>query len=717
MERTRSYAQYGDFTTPATSVRSLGAFTRTLNGGLAHFETGHLAVGGFATEGRSHQVVDEFPGQGISGPYVLSRTDGTLGSETVEILVRDRTQTLRILRRERKDRYTDYTLEPFTGRLLFRQPVPSVDSDLNPVSIRVTYEVESGGEKFWVYGGEARLSPVRGLELGGSAARDEDPAASRGLLSGDATLRLTQGVTLIAEVARSDSGRAGFAPDSPHGHAGRAELRVAEPWLEARVHALRVGENFDNPSAGVTPGRQDLGFTARAPLGNGTSAFVEGLRSEDLVGHGRIDGVSAGLAGRPASGVSTELAYRWANETRVPLSELTAGVTPSHTNSVRGKFTTEVPHFRRATAFGEYEQDLNETQQRRAAVGGDVRVAARTRLYLRHENIASFGGPWALNAREQGTTTVFGAASDELREGYVFSEYRARDAFGGREVQAAIGLRNRWRVSDGVRLDGSVERLTSLRGQRAEATSITGGIEAAGSPQWKGTARVEYRTQLRRDEWLTTGGLARKLGRDWAALARTSWSVVPVENRVDEQSQIGFAYRQTTRNAWNALARYENRFEQASTGGGFQRIANIVSGHANWKVSRPLTLSGQIASKWGVDDHSGIISNTDVHLVGGRALADLTRWLDFGLTGRGLFSSNFASRQMGAGAELGFSLVKNLRLAAGYNVFGFRDDDMIGEERTDRGPYASFGLKLDEDLFGLVPRAAPAPESPTGTKP
>ena len=50
-----------------------------------------------------------------------------------------------------------------------------------------------------------------------------------------------------------------------------------------------------------------------------------------------------------------------------------------------------------------------------------------------------------------------------------------------------------------------------------------------------------------------------------------------------------------------------------------------------------------------------------------------------------------------------------MRLAAGYNVFGFRDDDMIGEERTDRGPYATFGLKFGEDLFGFgKPSPAPA---------
>src|SRR5206468_3356379 len=113
----------------------------------------------------------------------LSRANGTIGSEIVEIVTRDRNQPARILRREVKVRFTDYTIEPYTGRLLFRTPVPSVDSDLNPIFIRVTYAVESGGDRFRVYGGDARIKPFERLELGGSAWRDEDPTAPRAVMS------------------------------------------------------------------------------------------------------------------------------------------------------------------------------------------------------------------------------------------------------------------------------------------------------------------------------------------------------------------------------------------------------------------------------------------------------------------------------------------------------------------------------------------------------
>jgi len=95
LERGASYAQYGDFATPASPERALGAFSRRLNGGLGVLAIGPTRWEGFVSQGRQHQVIDEFPALGISGPYTLSRSDGTLGSEQVEVVVRDRADIAR----------------------------------------------------------------------------------------------------------------------------------------------------------------------------------------------------------------------------------------------------------------------------------------------------------------------------------------------------------------------------------------------------------------------------------------------------------------------------------------------------------------------------------------------------------------------------------------------------------------------------------------------
>ena len=44
---------------------------------------------------------------------------------------------------------TGYTIDALSGEILLKAPLPSVDADLNPVYLRVTYEVEDGGAAYW----------------------------------------------------------------------------------------------------------------------------------------------------------------------------------------------------------------------------------------------------------------------------------------------------------------------------------------------------------------------------------------------------------------------------------------------------------------------------------------------------------------------------------------------------------------------------------------
>jgi len=199
VDHERSFILYGDYVTPAGGeTRMLSAYNRTQTGAYQHLETARAALDVFASRSRLTQVVEEIRGLGISGPYALSRTDGRRNSEKVEILTRDRNQPSLILRSVPQTRFVDYTLEPFTGRLLFSAPVPSQDANLNPVSIRVTYEVDGGGEAFWNYGLVARTQLVNGVELGGTAVREENPLDRRTLVGVNSTVRFGAGTYLLA---------------------------------------------------------------------------------------------------------------------------------------------------------------------------------------------------------------------------------------------------------------------------------------------------------------------------------------------------------------------------------------------------------------------------------------------------------------------------------------------------------------------------------------
>jgi hypothetical protein len=366
--------------------------------------------------------------------------------------------------------------------------------------------------------------------------------------------------------------------------------------------------------------------------------------------------------------------------------------------------------------YGEYEQDLFE-DKRIAAVGGEYRLDSKTRVYLRHEFISSLGGPFEINTVQRQNTTVYGIESSYAKDATFFNEYRARDGFSGREAEAAIGLRNAWTLAEGLRASTTFERIVPLEGATSntnDSTAVTGALEYTPDPDWKGTTRLELRTSNSVDSLLETIGVAYKLNDDWTTLAKSV--VYLAENKgpgaVDQTQarvQAGLAWRPTRTDVWNALGKYEFRIENGAPGvfdggslttpGDVHRRVNIVSLDVNYQPEADWQMSGHYAGKLAFDDSSDHNDMTSAHLVIGRFSHDLTKRLDIGFGASALVSPNGRSLQYGIGPELGFTLTDNLRVAVGYNLRGFTDQDLTAEQYTAQGVYFALRLKFDEALF------------------
>ena len=299
LDKDRSYLLWGDFTTADNNpARVLGQYSRSLPGLRAHYEEGDVTVNTFVAQQSFRQITDEFPARGVSGPYSVSNPNGIQGSEKIEILVRSRYQTSVILKSTPLTRSADYEFEPFSGQILFRSPVPSVDDQLNPVSIRVSYEVEQGGDKFLIYGVDAKLKMTEGIVVGASVAKDKNPATPYTVVGGNLQLKLTKNTELVAEIARSTSlvntlangyntnNSANFIGKSGEleGNAVRAEIRHADTDLRARAFIQRADDNFNNASSGLVGGRQDAGASLNYQVTPRISVTADGQRSTDRIG-------------------------------------------------------------------------------------------------------------------------------------------------------------------------------------------------------------------------------------------------------------------------------------------------------------------------------------------------------------------------------------------------------------------------------------------------
>ena len=640
-------------------------------------------------------MVEEFPGNGTSGPYLLGTSDVVTGSEQVELITRDGNQPALVLKSVPQARFTDYTLEPFSGRILFSRPVPSSDIDLNPVFVRVTYETDQGGAEFWTTGVEVKARVSESAEIGISRIDDRNPQSPYSLTGVNARVRLAEKTRLVIEAATSE--RAGET-----GQGRRMELTHEDGGFKARLYAGHTDPGFDNPSALLSRGRGEAGAKLGYRLDEKTTLRAEAIHTEDASTGSSRNGVRAGVERVLMPGVRLEAGMRHVHETATPAQPGSIGGLDLTT--LRAKLSAQLPGYPQATVFGEAEQSLHGSGGL-VGLGGEYQFAHRGRLYARHEFVNSLTGAYGLNDNQRNNTTIIGLDSDYMEGGHTFSEYRARDAFSGRETEAAIGLKNRWTLSEGWHLDTRFERVASLSGGgKGESVAATGALEYTARPDLKSTARLELRSGEASSGMLTTLGLAYKISDGWAVLGRHALNRVrgKTSAAVDQtrsQLQLGLAWRDAADGRLNGLARYEFKQEESGGASGYQRAAHIFSSHAHYRPDKRLSVSGRYAGKLVSDKSNGVDSQSTAHLVFGRLTRDLGERWDVGLSAGMLASDSLASRQWNVGTEAGYLLDKNLWVSVGYNLRGFSDRDLTASEYTARGVFVRLRFKFDESLF------------------
>jgi hypothetical protein len=517
LDRGPSHLLYGDFQTLApTEPVWLGSYARTLTGFTAHYETPQTRANLFAAMESTHQFVDEQPGRGISGPYAVSQANAVANSETVQILVRDRNQPALVLSSQTLTRYADYDFEPFSGRIVFRQPVPSVDENLNPVSIRITSEVDNGGSRHLVEGFNGEVLLRDNLSLGARFSQDHDPVTEFKLYGADSVWHLNGQTTLTLDAARSEGNQleaqgangvlspvtvAGLTTADPSGNAGRIELVHRDDVLDARMYAAKTDLTFENANANLSPGRTEAGLHATYHLSDTTQLVLDGVHSVDQTTDAHRSGGTADLDVRLWSGakLQTGLSYvdQSYNAALPAVAQYDVGAVPGTASgaplnntgfgfagtgllgsplgaplglpmtganalieqdylAANVKLTQQITQD--ASVYGQYAHTVSGDDGQLAAVGGEYRVSDAERLYARYEDIDSLTGIYGLGDGSRAHQLVAGFDTAVMRDGSVYDEYRLAGTASGQSVADALGMRNLWHLAPGLNVTTSIER-------------------------------------------------------------------------------------------------------------------------------------------------------------------------------------------------------------------------------------------------------------------
>lgn len=329
--------------------------------------------------------------------------------------------------------------------------------------------------------------------------------------------------------------------------------------------------------------------------------------------------------------------------------------------------------------------------------------------------------------------TRVGIETAYMRGGTLFSEYRLAGGVDGRTAQAAIGLRNAWKLGRGLGLSTSFENTRNLNGGIGTAaldgnngTAASIGLESLDNDKFKWTARLEGRDGSNRTLTATAGAALQAspdltlLGR--AAYAKSSASggfglngtggVAAVGSAGFDQQQtrvqLGLAYRPVNNDRLAALFKYELRDGDDPSGflSQLKRRQHIVSADANYLVSRSLQARVHYAYKNSRDNTDNLQTSTSANLLSARLSKNLTRRLNLSLLGSTLWNSN--SRQVAYGVEASYGLTDNLLLSLGYNFNELRNRN-FEDETLGKGVYLRMRFKFDEDLLGRIKAFQKAP--------
>ena len=785
IDRDKNYLLYGDFATGngfnqlsgggsavGLAQRNFGQYNRTATGLRAHYEDEKSLANIFAIYDDLQQAIEEFSANGTSGPFAVRNSNGIQNSEKVEVIVRDKNQIGLIKQVTPLVRYLDYTFEPFSGRILLTVPVATLASSGDPQSIRITYEVSQGGDKFWVLGADGQTKLGQKVEVGGTVVDDKNPLSPYRLYSINAGVALSDKTRLVAEIARSESrqytvksivynspsGLSGEMSDDLKGNAERVELAHVDGKINAKAYIARTDVGFVNSSASLDGGRGEKGAKLSYKLSDTMDVFGEAIRSEDRSVNAGRDAAKFGLAYKLSDRLTLNTALTYTKEdSNLPSSTLISpntallgsGLTTtggffggSETSPVGSTLNTNTSTLSKpleATTAkiglqykvtealrldGELEKSVTGDDKTRAMVGSEYQLTNKARLYGRLETQTGLASAYSLNPADRSTGFVAGVSSAYMTGANIFTEYRLQNnetnsGIGTRDMAVATGERHTWNIADGITAQTGAEYLKIFNGSAQSALALTTGIDYPVNPIWRASGKLEYRrlfdspadpAKQTQNQWLSTLSFARKMSNDWTFLARNyllfthkdyDANGLPSGNGIQDRAQLGFAWRPTETNRYNALARYEYKIvNDQSIANGDNYRTHIISMHGDYHPSRPWWMTGRLAAKHTLDKTLPADSQKyAAWLLGGRVTYDINKDWDVGVMLSSLHSSEGGSHQYAYGAEVGHIVMKNLWVSLGYNASGFTDRDLTGSEYTAKGLYLRLRFKFDESLF------------------
>ncbi len=700
VEKNQSYLYYGDYNT-GMSQQEFAMYNRTLNGIKFSDQEKQWNVTGFGSLTDRQAVQKIIRGEGLSGYYDLGYTHITSGSEKVRLETRDRFHSEVVLKVVEQSRFNDYQIDYEQGTLFFKQPVPSVDDQGNPVYIVATFEAVTGTATSYVVGGHVENSFLPNTTIGVTAVTEQQSPKNYLLLGSDIKYQMGGLFGVNGEIARSSN-------IFTSGLAYKVESNVTPlSGITLKGYYRQVGNGFSNSTQ--SGGQSELG-TKKYGVGGtyqplaSTKILGDYYQQQQTLqtGSTKINSFTGGASQQFTSQLNGQL-----NLSDVDYQETTQDSLQAsrNTHSVLGAAKLSYAVDQKLTLAAMHEHNLGTNQDPARPNGTSIQGN-----YKLNESVS-------INGQEEffddgGNLSSVGLSSTVFKGTSAYGKYEIGNAAGQYRNMLSVGLKNILQLPYNLTANFAYERAKSLEHRLGEASTpdhsaYSAGVEYLPKEQpVKASTKLEFGDNALNKKMNFTFDGDYRFQRDLSAIVKYQLSNDDAKNSSGFETQshliTGLAYRPVDFNWLNVLGKFEMKHDNNHYLSPFDDYtASIASVHAYVEPIQRLEIGMKYAFKLADETSVDFSATTHTNFYLIRAQYSFTDKFDAAAEYRILTQREVNDMLNGYSAEVGYVAMKNTRVAVGYNFKGYKERDLVDYSLWTRGPFIHVGFKFDEELLGL----------------
>ena len=691
LESARYEMQLGDFETRFDRME-FNRYRRKFNGFTGQTDIGERArIKGFVTKTDQITYQEELRGEGTSGFYFVKHYPIVENSEKIRIEVRDRYQTEKIVRVDYKQVFKDYDINYLDGSILFKEPVPAWDENMNPVYIVVSYECRNGSESNFIYGVRSTVNVTDSLVFGVMAVLEEEGVENSSIVGVDLDGSLHRNLSMTGEFTHSEKFLLGGA------NAYRLKLmgRVDEgPRWSA--YFRNVDRNFYNPSfsGGKTElGSKKVGGELEWPISRTFSIHSKAFR-HDFAERNEKKFFAGAAAGYKTQLLSGRIGFAGVSHDDIKTGKQSATMMMTSVGVTRDKLKGEL-QWDEILAGSEVQEYPNRLQMKLTRkLWKDVAAS------FRHEY---------RTGRASGTRHLSQFAIEQSRSSGLsaYSRYRLEGAASGERGMAIMGLKEAFSLTSALSGTISMEKQATVSGSATDDFFSVGSacLYTPKDADYKLKGNYEARVEKGRVKHLAgIAGLTRSSRRTACLFKGDLWfddeRVEP--NRIKGSWTAAFATRPRSSDRLAVFSLLKGAYEHNSPAHPDAVDKDVLlSIEVNYAFSPDWQVQGKVAGKWAKKTFKEFTNGSSTYLYEGELIRAIGSKWDVRLKGRFVHQIETRSLRFGSGIEIGRVAAEGLWLGVGYDCSGQRDSLTPENEFTSRGLYVRMRYKFTEKILGL----------------